>query len=61
MLTFFRRCDDCGTRVAEVGQVGYEPRFAAMRVERQVVSPIIEAPPVPFGDERMPKDGGGPC
>ena len=45
LLTFFRRCDECGTRLTEVGQLVYEPRFVATRVERSVANRIIEPPP----------------
>jgi hypothetical protein len=27
MLTYFRVCDECGARLAEVGRLSYEPRF----------------------------------
>ena len=27
VLIYFRCCDDCGTRLGEVGRVDYEPRF----------------------------------
>jgi hypothetical protein len=33
VLTFFRRCDDCGARLTEVGQLVYEPRFVATPTE----------------------------
>jgi hypothetical protein len=45
VLTFFRRCDDCGARLTEVGQLEYEPRFVATPTERRVASRIIAPPP----------------
>jgi hypothetical protein len=54
VLTFFRRCDDCGARVAEAGRLAYEPRFAATRVERRVASRIIEPPFATSRGARLP-------
>jgi hypothetical protein len=45
VLTFFSRCDECGTRLTEVGQLTYEPRFVATQVERWNSNRIIEPPP----------------
>jgi hypothetical protein len=63
VLAFFRRCDDCGARVAEVGRFAYEPRFAAMPVERRVASRIVEPTPATSRGARMPgaKDGVDPA
>jgi hypothetical protein len=54
VLTFFRSCDDCGARVAEVGRFAYEPHFAAMQVEGQVAGRIIEPSPATSEGARMP-------
>ena len=41
ILTCFRRCDDCGARLAEVGQFAYKPRYVARPVEPGVEGPDI--------------------
>jgi hypothetical protein len=63
VLAFFRRCDDCGARVAEVGRIAYEPRFAAMPVEARVAIRIVEPTPATSRGARMPgaKDGVDPA
>ena len=29
VITYFRRCDECGVRLGEFGHLAYEPRFVA--------------------------------
>ena len=45
VLTCFRRCDDCGARLAEVDQFAYEPRYVARPVEPWVGDPDLGTTP----------------
>jgi hypothetical protein len=29
VITYYRRCDDCGAQLSEFGRLAYEPRFVA--------------------------------
>ena len=31
VITYFRRCDECGALLSEFGRLAYEPRFVATR------------------------------